>query len=84
MSPFSPPPPPPLPLPPPSLSRPSSRTVSKSSQGSGEAMPPKREPLTVDEDKHDQMRAGLISKAVDHVTLLVEDWFTGTCTTAAS
>ena len=31
----------------------------------------------IDEEKHDRMRAGLLSKAVDHISLLIEDWFTG-------
>ena len=31
----------------------------------------------IDEEKNDIMRAGLLSKAVEHITLLVEEWFTG-------
>ena len=31
----------------------------------------------VDEEKNDIMRAGLLSKVVDHISLLVEDWFVG-------
>ena len=31
----------------------------------------------IDEEKNDIMRAGLLSKVVDHITLLVEDWFVG-------
>ena len=32
----------------------------------------------VDEDKNDIMRAGLLSKTIDHISVLIEDWFTGT------
>ena len=38
--------------------------------------PPGGSPV-VQEEEHDKMRAGLIAKAVDHITLLIEDWFTG-------
>ena len=31
----------------------------------------------VDEDKNDVMRAGLLSKSIDHISVLIEDWFTG-------
>ncbi len=31
----------------------------------------------IDEELHDIMRAGLISKVVDHIQLLIEEWFTG-------
>ena len=31
----------------------------------------------VSEEKNDIMRAGLLSKAIDHITLLIEDWFQG-------
>ena len=31
----------------------------------------------IDEEKNDIMRAGLLSKVLDHVSLLVEDWFVG-------
>ena len=44
--------------------------------GSCDVMPQKEQPV-VDEEKNDIMRAGLVSKAVEHITLLVEDWFTG-------
>ena len=33
--------------------------------------------LMIDEEKNDIMRAGLLSKVVDHISLLVEDWFVG-------
>ena len=32
---------------------------------------------SVDEEKNDMMRAGLLSKVFDHISLLVEDWFVG-------
>ena len=32
----------------------------------------------VDEDKNDVMRGGLLSKTIDHISVLIEDWFTGT------
>ena len=32
---------------------------------------------TIDEEKNDMMRAGLLSKVFDHISLLVEDWFVG-------
>ena len=31
----------------------------------------------IDEEKNDIMRAGLLSKVFDHISLLVEDWFVG-------
>ena len=31
----------------------------------------------IDEEKNDIMRAGLLSKVLDHISLLVEDWFVG-------
>ena len=31
----------------------------------------------VSEEKNDKMRAGLLSKVFDHISLLVEDWFVG-------
>ncbi|XP_019849257.1 PREDICTED: leucine-rich repeat serine/threonine-protein kinase 1-like [Amphimedon queenslandica] len=34
-------------------------------------------PPKLTEENNDRMRAGLLSKVVDHITLLVEDWFTG-------
>ena len=33
--------------------------------------------LTLTEDKNDQMRAGLLSKIIDHIILLMEEWFIG-------
>ena len=35
------------------------------------------DPLRVTEEKNDIMRAGLLSKTVDHITLLIEDYFQG-------
>ena len=31
----------------------------------------------INEEKNDIMRAGLLSKVFDHISLLVEDWFVG-------
>ncbi len=44
------------------------------------ATPPPEEPSlghVITEEAHDCMRVGLLSKVVDHITLLVEDWFVG-------
>ena len=34
-------------------------------------------PPTISEDNFDQMRAGLLSKVVEHISLLIDDWFVG-------
>lgn len=34
-------------------------------------------PLVLTEDKNDKMRAGLLSKVMDHIILLMDDWFVG-------
>ena len=45
------------------------------------APPPSSEPAGVfpgvEEERSDMMRAGLLSKSVDHISLLIEEWFTG-------
>jgi hypothetical protein len=58
----------------------SMRSLSRGSRSSTRDAPPttpQPAPPMVEEEAHDKMRAGLVSKAVDHITLLVEDWFTG-------
>ena len=54
------------------------RSLSRGSRSSTRDAPPttpQPAPPVVEEEAHDKMRAGLVSKAVDHITLLVEDWF---------
>lgn len=34
-------------------------------------------PPPIDEEKNDIMRAGLLSKVLEHISLLVEEWFVG-------
>ena len=56
----------------PSLHRPPSRAQGKQqAEKNHERLP------QVDEDKNDVMRAGLLSKSIDHISVLIEDWFTG-------
>ncbi len=39
--------------------------------------PPETKSGVISEETHDRMRVGLLSKVVEHITLLVEDWFVG-------
>lgn len=64
-------------------SRLSIRTLSRGSRHSSINTPlttaaPSPGPPVVEEETHDKMRAGFISKAIDHITLLIEEWFIGT------
>lgn len=38
---------------------------------------PPADPLIVTEERNDIMRAGLLSKTIDHISLLIEDYFQG-------
>ena len=44
---------------------------------SSPAQPATKNPPSLSEDRFDQMRAGLLSKVVEHISLLIDDWFVG-------
>ena len=33
--------------------------------------------IGIDEVAHDRMRAGLVTKVIEHITILVHEWFSG-------